>query len=308
MSILVWALMETSPKTTIWIQVVYLGGETKKCPGRSSEWDGAGRGAFQAGCPCGQLEHILTMGYWETMENMNLEASHLRERELEYFHAYCQLRAFLRVFVCISSVHFSHSVMSDSLWPHSLQHSRLPCPSPTPGAHSKSCQLSRWCHPTISSSVVPFSSCLQSFPSSGSFLRSQFFASDVRSTRVSASAQSFQWIFRTDFLQDRLVWSPCCPRDSQESSPAPQFKGVNSSVLSLLYGPVLTWDQNITGREDSPSWPSSPFVGHLSSPCAISSLDSSWAPVPGAKRVPFPLAVEEARSPANPMGTEVAFL
>ena len=72
------------------------------------------------------------------------------------------------------SVQFSHSVVSDSLRPHGLQHSRLPCPSPTHGAYSNSCPSSRWCHPTISSSVVPFS-CLQSFPASGSFLRSQFF-------------------------------------------------------------------------------------------------------------------------------------
>ena len=82
-----------------------------------------------------------------------------------------------------SLVQFSHSVMSDSLWPHGLQHARLPCPSPNPGAYSNSCPSSRWCHPSISSSVVPFSSCLQSFPASGSFR----FASGGQSTRVSAS-------------------------------------------------------------------------------------------------------------------------
>ena len=76
-----------------------------------------------------------------------------------------------------SSVQFSCSVMSDSFRPHELQHARLPYPSPTPGIYSNSCPLSRWCHPTISSSVVPFSSCLQSFPSSGSFLMSQLFPS-----------------------------------------------------------------------------------------------------------------------------------
>ena len=75
----------------------------------------------------------------------------------------------------ISSVQFSCSVMSDSLWPHGLQHTRLPCPSPTPGVYSNSCPLSRWCHPTISSSVIPFSSCLQFFPASGSFPVSQLF-------------------------------------------------------------------------------------------------------------------------------------
>ena len=78
---------------------------------------------------------------------------------------------------------FSRSVLSDSLWPHGLQHARLPCPSPTPKTYSNS-----WCHPTISSSVVPFSSCLQSFPASGSFQMSQFFTPSGLSIGVSASA------------------------------------------------------------------------------------------------------------------------
>ena len=86
-------------------------------------------------------------------------------------------------------VQFSRSVMSDSLQPHRQQHTRPPCPSPTPGVYPNSCPLSRWCHPTISSSVIPFSSCLQSFPASGSFPVSQFFASVlIQSTGVSASA------------------------------------------------------------------------------------------------------------------------
>ena len=72
---------------------------------------------------------------------------------------------------------FSHSAVSDSLWPHGLQHARLPCPSPTSGVYSNSCPLSQWCHPTSSSSVVPFSSHLQSFPASGSFQMSQCFTS-----------------------------------------------------------------------------------------------------------------------------------
>ena len=86
------------------------------------------------------------------------------------------------------SVQFSRSVMSDSLWPHGLQHARLPCPSPTPGVYSNSCPLSRWCHPTISSSFIPFSSCPQSFPASGSFPMSQLFTSGGQSIGVSASA------------------------------------------------------------------------------------------------------------------------
>ena len=87
-----------------------------------------------------------------------------------------------------SSVHFSSSAMSDSLWPHGLQHARPPCLSPTPGVHSNSCPLSRWCHPIISSSVMPFSSHLQSFPASRSFQMSQFFAAGGQSIGVSASA------------------------------------------------------------------------------------------------------------------------
>ena len=83
---------------------------------------------------------------------------------------------------------FSRSVMSDSLWLRGLQHTWLPCPSSSPRACSNSCPSSQWCHPTISSSVVPFSSCLQSFPASGSFPMSQFFASGGQSIEVSASA------------------------------------------------------------------------------------------------------------------------
>ena len=107
---------------------------------------------------------------------------------------------------------FSCSVESNSLWPHGLQHASLPCPSLYPWACSNSCPLSWWCHSTISSSFVPFSSCLQSFPASRSFLMSQLFASGGPSIGVSASASvlpmniqdwfplPFQWIFRIDFL------------------------------------------------------------------------------------------------------------
>ena len=82
---------------------------------------------------------------------------------------------------------FSCSVVCDSLWPHGLQRARPPCPSPTPRVHSNSCPLSRWCHPAISSSIVPFSSCLWSFPASESFQMSEFFASGGQSIGVSAS-------------------------------------------------------------------------------------------------------------------------
>ena len=87
-----------------------------------------------------------------------------------------------------SSVQFNRSVLSDSLQPHGLHHARLPCPSPTHRAYSNSCPLSWWCHPTISSSVIPSSSHLQSLPASGSFPMSQFFTSGGQSTKVSASA------------------------------------------------------------------------------------------------------------------------
>ena len=139
-----------------------------------------------------------------------------------------------------SSAQFSCSVVSDSLQPHGLQQFRLPCPSPIPGIDSNSCPLSWWCHPTISSSVIPFSSCLQSFPASGSFLMSQFFASHGQILEFQFQHQSFQWIFRTYLLEDGLVGSPCYLRDSQESFPTPLFKSINSLVLSFLYSPTLT--------------------------------------------------------------------
>ena len=87
----------------------------------------------------------------------------------------------------LSSVQFSHSVMPDSMWPRTLQHAGPPCPSPTPGACLNPCPSSWWCHPTISSSVIPFFSCLQSFPASGSFQMSQFFTSGGQSIGASAS-------------------------------------------------------------------------------------------------------------------------
>ena len=90
--------------------------------------------------------------------------------------------------IAISSVLFSLSVVSNSLRPHESQHTRPPCPSPTPGVHPNSCSLIQWCHPTISSFVVPFSSRLQSFPASGSFQMSQFFAWGGQSIGVSAPA------------------------------------------------------------------------------------------------------------------------
>ena len=90
--------------------------------------------------------------------------------------------------ILFSLVQFSHSVMSNSLWLHGMQHARPPCPSPTPRVYTNSCPLSQWCHPTVSFSVITFSAHLQSFPAIGSFQMSQFFTSGGQSTQASASA------------------------------------------------------------------------------------------------------------------------
>ena len=125
------------------------------------------------------------------------------------------------------SVQFSCSVVSDSLRPHGLQHTRPSCPSPTPRACSDSCPSSQWCHPTISSSVIRFPSCLQSFPASGSFPMSRSFTPGGQSIEVAFPLVLTSWIS----LQSK---------DSQESSLTPQFKSINSSALSFLYSPTLT--------------------------------------------------------------------
>ena len=137
------------------------------------------------------------------------------------------------------SVQFSLSVVPNSLQPHELQHARPPCPSPSPRVHSNSRPSSRWCHPAISSSVIPFSSCLQSLPESESFPISQFFTWGGQSTGVSALASFLPRNTRADLLQNGLVGSPCSPRDSQEPSPTPQLQSINSSALSFLHNPTL---------------------------------------------------------------------
>ena len=129
----------------------------------------------------------------------------------------------------------SCSVMSDSLRPHGLQHSRLSCPSPSAEACSNSCPLSQWCHPTIWSSVIPFASCLQSFPASGSFLMSWLFVSSGQSLGASASPSVLPMN-----IQDWFILGLTGSRDSQQSSPAPQFESINSLARSLLYGSTLT--------------------------------------------------------------------
>ena len=104
------------------------------------------------------------------------------------------------------SVQFSRSVVSNSIWPHELQHARPPCPSPTPGVHPDSRPSSQWCHPTISSSVVPFSSFLQSFPASGSFLMSWLLASGCQRIRVSASASVLLMNIQNWFTLGKIDW------------------------------------------------------------------------------------------------------
>ena len=134
----------------------------------------------------------------------------------------------------ILSVQFSHSVMSDSAVPWTAAHS-LPCLPPTLRSCSNSCSLSWWCHPTILSSVVPFSSCLQSFPASGYFPMNQFFASGGQSIGASASALVLP--------MNTKDWFPLGLTGliaSQESYPTPQFKSITSLVLRFLYGSTFT--------------------------------------------------------------------
>ena len=146
----------------------------------------------------------------------------------------------ISIFSPFSLVQFRCSVVSNYLRPHESQHIRPTCPSPTPGVHSDSCPSSPWCHPAISSSVVPFSSCPQSLPASESFPMSQLVAWGGQSTGVSALASFLPKKSQGWSLSNGLVGSPCSPRDSQESSPTPQFKSINSLVRSLLHSPTLT--------------------------------------------------------------------
>ena len=139
-----------------------------------------------------------------------------------------------------SSVQFSPSVMSDSLQAYELQHARPPCPSPTPGVHPKACPLSQWCHPTISSSVIPFSFHPQSFLASGSFQMSQLFTWGGQSIGVSASTSVLPMNIQDWSALGWIRWISLQSRDSQESSPTPQFKIINSSGFSFLYGSTLT--------------------------------------------------------------------
>ena len=135
---------------------------------------------------------------------------------------------------------FSHKVMSHSLQPHGLQHARLPYPSPSHGAFSNSCLLSQWGHPTISSSVVPFSSCLQSFPASGSFPISQLFASGGQSIGVSASASALPMNIQDWSHLELTGLISFLSKGLSRVFSSTRFESINSLVLSLLCGPTLT--------------------------------------------------------------------
>ena len=141
------------------------------------------------------------------LQNKNEIIKQVKNDTIKNYHYYFKSWLFLTASTILSSVQFSCSVVSDSLWPHELQHARAPCPSPTPGVHSNSCPSSQWCHPDISSSGAPFSSCPQSIPASESFPMSQLFTWGGQSTEVSALAsflpkntQDWSPLERTDWI------------------------------------------------------------------------------------------------------------
>jgi len=142
----------------------------------------------------------------------------------------CRLNPFPAWLEQFSSVQFKRPVVSNSLQPHGLQHARLTCPSPTPKAYSYSCPSSQWCYPTISSSVIPFSSRLQSFPTS-QWVMSWFCNESVLRIRW---PKYWSLIIQDWFPLGWAGWISLQSRDSQECSPTPQFKSINSSVLNLL--------------------------------------------------------------------------
>ena len=139
-----------------------------------------------------------------------------------------------------SSVQFSRSVLSNSLWPQGLHHARPPCPSPTPGVYWNSCPSSWWCYPTISSSVIPFSSCPQSFLASGSFPVSQLFASGDQSIGVSASASVLPLNIQDWFPSGTTGWISLQSKGLSRLFSNIKFRSMNSLVLSFHFSPTLT--------------------------------------------------------------------
>ena len=179
----------------------------------------------------------------------------ITQNVLLFFHMFCvcahiQLKLFsffeimyflilIPLIKRVSSVQFSRSVTSDSLRPHEPQHARTPCPSPTPGVHQ-----SHWVGDTIQTShplSSPSPPALSLSQHQGLFKWVSSLHQVAKVLEFQFQCQSFQWTPRTDLLEDRLVGSPCSPRDSQECSPAPLFKSINSSVFSFLYSSTLTY-------------------------------------------------------------------
>ena len=199
----------------------------------------------------GYYEVVKSSKYWYLTTCMGLEGILLmKNTSLRRFtgiwlhlHDVLQWQNYRHGKKLMITVQFSCSVVSNSLWPQESQHTRRPCPSPTPGVHPNSClssHESRWCHPTIWSSVVPFFSCPQSLPASKSFPMSQLFARGAQSTGVSALAS---------FLPKKSQgWSPSAwtgwislqSKGLWRSSPTPQFKSINSLVLSFLHSPTIS--------------------------------------------------------------------
>ena len=140
----------------------------------------------------------------------------------------------------VSSVQYSHSVVSYALWPHVSQHARPHSPSPTPGVYSNSCPSSQWCHPAISSSLVPFSSCPQSLPASESFPMSWFFASGGQSIGVSASASVLPMNIQVWFPLGWTGWISFQSKGLSRVFSNTTVQSINSLVLSFLNSPTLT--------------------------------------------------------------------
>jgi len=177
-------------------------------------WNFKSRNDMHVSCTSGEWENIeIKIGKKGSEQPHPIPALFNQERNTKSQPLPGEWRVWA-TYTTVQILLFSHSVMYDSLWPHGLQHTRLPCPSPSPGVFSNSCPLNHWCHPTISSFVAPFYSCPQSFPASGSFQMSKCFSWGGQSIGVSASASVLP-------IKDGLVGSPYTPRDSQESSPIP---------------------------------------------------------------------------------------
>ena len=173
----------------------------------------------------------------------------------------------------VHSVQFSHSVMSDSLWPHGLQQARPRCPSPTPGIYPNSCLLSQRCHPTISSSVSPFSSCLQSFPTSGSFPMSQLFASGGQNIGILASTSVLpmniqDWFPSMDWLDLLAVQGTLKSLLQHHSSKASVLRCSVFFIVQLSHPYMTTGKAIVLTR-----WT---FVGNVMSLLFICCLVWSW--------------------------------